>query len=584
MYTQCPHCDAIFQLSTAQLKAANGEVRCGQCLAVFNALNHLSDEIPAPTDQTTTSAENDAELNNPWADDKLAESGANTAPDMTPETTPETTDDVNTDTAEKTADADIFSEVIAEANQSSPATEAIDRFEEFLDADTQPVADFDVGNDIDTNDEQPTEVKDPANESDALTAIDTEMSEDAPAHEEPLIEATDAVSEETPNNIESSNDFKEVAFGDTEDVTADLDAEIHIDATDESSEFHEHMPAADSWQGKQNGEAIASLSTEPDTTEIKDAVSIEADIDADVDSHQDPAPSTDDKADSENEDIIIEEADLEPITSSVYDDILGVSAKDSVEKGSVVKGAIAKKYARDETAEVTDSSVDDFSDIEAAAAEAATSEPDTEPQTTATEKPVDESQQTNSAETLNIPQLIMDDLHAAKAEQMRPSNTPWVVGCLVLMLALTLQVVYHSRNDLAKDTNLRPWMIQMCQLTNCTLSQPYDIKQIDIIGREVRSHPSAKKALIASTTLINNAGFVQPYPLLTVVFSDINGKPLAQRRFAPREYLGNNVDLAAGMTPDMPVRIELELIDPGKAAVNYEFHAELDPRNTRPLT
>ena len=68
-----------------------------------------------------------------------------------------------------------------------------------------------------------------------------------------------------------------------------------------------------------------------------------------------------------------------------------------------------------------------------------------------------------------------------------------------------------------------------------------------------------------------------------MIFSDINGKKIAQRRFTPREYLHNSIDLAAGMTPDTPVRIELELVDPGKAAVNYEFQPELDPRNTRSL-
>jgi len=47
MFTQCPRCDAIFQLSASQLSAASGDVRCGQCLSVFNALNHLSEDLPA---------------------------------------------------------------------------------------------------------------------------------------------------------------------------------------------------------------------------------------------------------------------------------------------------------------------------------------------------------------------------------------------------------------------------------------------------------------------------------------------------------------------------------------------------------
>ncbi len=151
------------------------------------------------------------------------------------------------------------------------------------------------------------------------------------------------------------------------------------------------------------------------------------------------------------------------------------------------------------------------------------------------------------------------------------------------MLTIVLQVAYFTRDELAKDPTLRPWLAQMCEFTGCTLAQPVDIKQIEIIGRDVRTHPTARQALIASTTIINNARFAQPYPLLTLVFSDINGTLLAQRRFMPREYLPRDIDISAGMTPDLPVQIELELADPGKAAVNYEFHAEADPRSTQSI-
>ncbi|WP_257014027.1 MJ0042-type zinc finger domain-containing protein, partial [Pseudomonas aeruginosa] len=37
--TQCPHCSTSFRVNDAQLGAANGAVRCGTCLKVFNALN-----------------------------------------------------------------------------------------------------------------------------------------------------------------------------------------------------------------------------------------------------------------------------------------------------------------------------------------------------------------------------------------------------------------------------------------------------------------------------------------------------------------------------------------------------------------
>ncbi len=54
MYTHCPHCDTYFRITSAQLKSANGDVRCGRCFGTFNALKNLADEPPSTTDNTPT--------------------------------------------------------------------------------------------------------------------------------------------------------------------------------------------------------------------------------------------------------------------------------------------------------------------------------------------------------------------------------------------------------------------------------------------------------------------------------------------------------------------------------------------------
>lgn len=40
-YTRCPHCKATFKVNDDQLAAANGQVRCGACMNVFDALAYL---------------------------------------------------------------------------------------------------------------------------------------------------------------------------------------------------------------------------------------------------------------------------------------------------------------------------------------------------------------------------------------------------------------------------------------------------------------------------------------------------------------------------------------------------------------
>ncbi len=46
MYTQCAKCETVFRLSADVLRAAGGQVRCGRCGEVFNALTRL-EETPA---------------------------------------------------------------------------------------------------------------------------------------------------------------------------------------------------------------------------------------------------------------------------------------------------------------------------------------------------------------------------------------------------------------------------------------------------------------------------------------------------------------------------------------------------------
>lgn len=46
MLTRCPHCETTFRVTAEQLKARRGQVRCGACREVFDALERLVEELP----------------------------------------------------------------------------------------------------------------------------------------------------------------------------------------------------------------------------------------------------------------------------------------------------------------------------------------------------------------------------------------------------------------------------------------------------------------------------------------------------------------------------------------------------------
>lgn len=103
----------------------------------------------------------------------------------------------------------------------------------------------------------------------------------------------------------------------------------------------------------------------------------------------------------------------------------------------------------------------------------------------------------------------------------------------------------------------------------------------------VASHPEEQGALVLRTTLLNTANRPLPYPDLSLEFSDMKDNMIASRVFSASEYLGEGFlkqkKLSGSGTELMlaqktPVTIELEFVDPGRAAVNYNIRY-LHPNN-----
>jgi len=47
MYTRCPHCTTIFQVTAEQLRTADGHMPCVTCAQPFNVLDSLADDVTA---------------------------------------------------------------------------------------------------------------------------------------------------------------------------------------------------------------------------------------------------------------------------------------------------------------------------------------------------------------------------------------------------------------------------------------------------------------------------------------------------------------------------------------------------------
>lgn len=179
----------------------------------------------------------------------------------------------------------------------------------------------------------------------------------------------------------------------------------------------------------------------------------------------------------------------------------------------------------------------------------------------------------NNIPTLAIPKQLLEDFQ--EEQPIDPAHyrsmITWGLGSLMLMLVFLGQTIYFKHNELGQISQLRPWVEFFCKHASCELSLQIDIGQIELLGQDIRSHPKSKKALLVSATIINNAAFTQPYPGLQLNFSDMNGEKIAMRNFNPKDYLPSGMNVEKGMESNVPIQIELEIVDPGKNAVNFEF-------------
>ncbi|MBW0147615.1 DUF3426 domain-containing protein [Marinobacter arenosus] len=153
----------------------------------------------------------------------------------------------------------------------------------------------------------------------------------------------------------------------------------------------------------------------------------------------------------------------------------------------------------------------------------------------------------------------------------------WTLVVLALIGVLVAQVTWFQFDRLSAIPELRPFYERGCEFAGCELEPLINVDAIQSRKLVVRTDPENRTQLVVDAVIINRAAFEQPFPAIALTFSNLNGDVVAQSIFTPDEYLagdGQNLDM---MPKDTPVRIAIDIRDPGKDAVNYNL-------NFRPYT
>lgn len=170
-----------------------------------------------------------------------------------------------------------------------------------------------------------------------------------------------------------------------------------------------------------------------------------------------------------------------------------------------------------------------------------------------------------------------DDQPKAGTKENSPTKGQfwlWFTGSMLAILMLLAQLIYFNSLSVTRGSSLWPLTSWFCSLTGCPLQPMADSSKILTGELMVRTHPRVSSALFVDAVILNQGNFEQPFPHLRLIFENLQGAVIAQRIFTPADYLQGEVSNFTLMPTQRPIKLELEIIDPGKEAVSFRLIVE----------
>ena len=557
MITRCPICATSFRISEAQLKTAKGSVRCGSCLQIFKAQDHLVPQKASP--KTTVPQKPDATPKPAAPTKSQPQATANAAAPKTP---------VSSNPFMKTSSgvqaAVNASSATAKSPPSKPAAAAAAK------AQPRPAA--------------------TAAKAKSPTKRHTELSEDE------LLPSADFGSDYDELHIEKSNITSEL--GQENMLVFDqsaIDDDASFDGSDDDLLISDEMPLDDdeeikpTFSSRSLGEDLSESILEIDTTWRPKEKSL-------FDREAKPLPDDDDENKDNSDESwalsMLDEMDDDDSPSGAFVQPPPPQADDEDDDEDRPRTDYSR--AASGTFSILDSDdLDDDLDDELGA--------DLEMRSLEREEKIvaledDDDDSLFDADNLSTDSSDdQDDDYYYTAEEDRgrllsriepePVDMGWqsrhrdlrkklLWGGMVAagVLVLIVQVAWLQFDSLGRKEPYRGWYSVACAVFGCELPTMTAHERIRAYNLVVRSHPEVSDALMVDTILLNTAPFAQPFPDLVLSFTNINGKVLAARKFSPQEYLAGELAGRTQMPSQQPIHLSLEIVDPGPEAVNYSAY------------
>lgn len=174
-----------------------------------------------------------------------------------------------------------------------------------------------------------------------------------------------------------------------------------------------------------------------------------------------------------------------------------------------------------------------------------------------------------------LPPLEDDDDHAERLHdaQLRRKRITlgWAIASGVLGLTLTMQLVHHNRQALARNSFFGPAVTGLYGVFGSELEPRWNVHAYELRQFGASADAGTEGTLRVRASLLNGAVHAQPYPVLRLTLQDRFGGQVGLRDLEPGEYLraapGRNALIGAGQRVDADIAI----VDPGQDAVGFEI-------------
>ena len=148
--------------------------------------------------------------------------------------------------------------------------------------------------------------------------------------------------------------------------------------------------------------------------------------------------------------------------------------------------------------------------------------------------------------------------------QRTPMRAALGVACVLATLALAAQAANHHRDILAaRWPSLQPVLAAWCRAAQCQIEAPRRIDEV-LVESTALTRAAAQDAFVLSVTLRSRSDLTLALPSIDLTLTDANGRLVARRVLAPRDFSAADV-----IAPRAETALQVMLSTGTTAVVGY---------------